>query len=169
MRRLASSILAATLAVAGFFGGALTAQQVKTSDPKTMQIREIGKELKCQCGCAYTVADCNMLYCHFRDPVNMDIEEMLDSGMGPGAILSALLDKYGKELSTEPPPVGFGAVGWVMPFVVLAMGLIAAPFIVQRWRKNQLATEAAAPAGQVDPDTMKRLEAEIERDLSQFD
>lgn len=167
MRRVANRFLIGFVAAGLAVGGLLTAQ-VKTSDPKTMQIREIGKELKCQCGCAYTVADCNMLYCHFRDPVNMDISEMLDSGMGPGAILNALLTKYGKELSTEPPPEGFGAVGWVMPFVMLALGLLAAPFVVQRWRKNQITADAAG-VGTVDPETMKRLEAEIERDLSQFD
>ena|GEM_PF-519223 len=169
MRRLVNGLCSGVLALGLALGGTLPAQEIKTTDPKTMQIREIGKELKCQCGCAYTVADCNMLYCHFRDPVNMDIAEMLDAGMSPGAIVNALFDKYGAELRSEPLTEGFGAVGWVMPFVVLALGLIAAPFVVQRWRKNQLAAEAAAPAGAVDPETMKRLEAEIERDLSQFE
>ena len=149
--------------------GGLVFAEVKTTDPKTLQIRAIGKELKCQCGCSYTVADCNMLYCHFRDPVNQDIGDMLEAGMSPTQIMDALVEKYGAELRTEPPPEGFGAVGWAMPFAALALGFVIAPFVVRRWRKNQEAAEQEAPLEEADPETIKRLEAEIERDLAQFD
>ncbi len=166
MRRKLSSGFALAFLLAG---GAAYAQEVKTTDPQTLQIHEIGRELKCQCGCPYTVSDCNMLYCHFRDPVNTEIGEMLDAGMSAGPIINALIEKYGKELSTQPPPEGFGAVGWAMPFVALAIGFIVTPFVVRRWRKNQLAAEAANPSPELDPETVKRIEAEIERDLSQFE
>ena len=171
MRRLASFAFASALLAGGLLvGGLVTAQEIKTTDPRTLMMYEIGAELKCQCGCAYTVADCNMLYCHFRDPVNQEIGEMIDAGMGKEAIVAALIENHGTDLRTQPPPGGFGAVGWAMPFAVLALGLIAAPFIVQRWRKNQLAAEAAAPATKpIDQETIDRLEAQIERDLGQFE
>ena len=162
-RKLSLAVLALSLAAG------LVYAEVKTTDPKTLQVREIGKELKCQCGCPYTVADCNMLYCHFRDPVNQEIGDMLDAGMAPTAILASLVEKYGTDLRTEPLAEGFGAVGWVMPFAALALGFIIAPFVVRRWRRNQEAAEREAPAPKTDPETIKRLEAEIERDLAQFE
>jgi len=156
--------IAAALAVLLLAAGWLTAE-VRTTSELTMQMREIGKELKCQCGCAYTVADCNMLYCHFRDPVNQDIEAGLKAGLDAPEIVSKLLAKYGEELRSAPKAEGFGAVGWAMPFVALALGLLAAPFVVRRWRRNQV---AASPSGsaEIDPATLDALEKEIERDLA---
>lgn len=140
------------------------AAEVRTTSELTMQMREIGKELKCQCGCAYTVADCNMLYCHFRDPVNQDIEEGLLAGLSAPDIISKLFAKYGEELRSAPKVEGFGAVGWAMPFAALALGLLAAPFVVRRWRRR----EGVAAEGRMDIDeaTLDALEKEIERDLA---
>ncbi len=155
--------VALSLALTGFL-----AAEVKTTDPTAVRVREVGKTLKCQCGCAYTVADCNMLYCHFRDPVNEDIAEGVLAGLTDPQIFSKIYAKYGETLRTEPIAVGFGAVGWVMPFAALAMGLIIAPFVVKRWRKNQLQAEAA-PHVKVDESAVRRYEAQIEKDLAAED
>lgn len=159
----------AVAAVAILMLAAIGVAEVKTTDPVTVKIREIGKSLKCQCGCAYTVADCNMLYCHFRDPVNQDIREGVEAGLGSPEILSKLYAKYGEYLRTEPVAVGFGAVGWVMPFAALALGLIIAPFVVKRWRQNQLAAETGAAPAKVDESAVRRFEAQIEKDLADED
>ncbi len=156
--------IAAALAVLLLAAGWLAAE-VRTTSELTIQMRDIGKELKCQCGCAYTVADCNMLYCHFRDPVNQDIEAGIKAGLSKPEIVSKLLAKYGEELRSAPKVEGFGAVGWAMPFVALALGLLAAPFVVRRWRRNQ-AVAASSSQVAIDPDTLDALEKEIERDLA---
>ena len=156
-------VLALTLGLAG-----LLVADVKTTDPVTVKVREIGKELKCQCGCAYTVADCNMLYCHFRDPVNEDLAELVKAGLSDGDILSKIYAKYGEMLRTEPVAVGFGAVGWVMPFAALALGLIIAPFVVKRMKSSQPAM-AGAKAVKVDEETVRHYEAQIEKDLADED
>lgn len=149
--------------------GGLLVAEVKTTDPVTVRVREIGKGLKCQCGCAYTVADCNMLYCHFRDPVNSDLAELVKAGLADSEILSKIYAKYGEMLRTEPIPIGFGAVGWAMPFAALALGLIAAPFVVKRWRANQLAAATAAAPVKLDESAVRRYEAQIEKDLADED
>ena len=154
--------LAASLAVL-LLGAGWLAAEVKTTDQLTIQIREIGKGLKCQCGCSYTVADCNMLYCHFRDPVNQDIEEGIKAGLSSEQIVSKLLAEYGEALRTQPKAEGFGAVGWAMPFAALALGFVIAPFVVRRWRKNQKEQE---PVAELDEATIRAYEKEIERDLA---
>ena len=160
LKRKAAGALIVLLLAAGWL-----VAEVRTTSELTMQMREIGKQLKCQCGCSYTVADCNMLYCHFRDPVNQDIEEGLKAGLDAPEIISKLFAKYGEELRSAPKAEGFGAVGWAMPFVALALGLLAAPFVVRRWRKNQDADEEGG-AVEIDEATIDAFEKEIERDLA---
>lgn len=145
------------------FGAGWLAAEIKTTDAITLQVREIGKGLKCQCGCSYTVADCNMLYCHFRDPVNQEIETGIKAGLTPPQIVSKLMAEYGDVLRTAPKVEGFGAVGWAMPFAMLALGLLIAPFVVRRWRKNQI---EQGPAVAIDEATIEAYEKEIERDLA---
>jgi len=158
-----------TVAALALALGGLVFAEVKTTDPVTVKVREIGKGLKCQCGCAYTVADCNMLYCHFRDPVNEDLAELVKAGLSDGDILSKIYAKYGDMLRTEPVAVGFGAVGWVMPFAALALGLVIAPFVVKRWKSNQAQAESGAQSVSVDEDAVRRYEAQIEKDLADED
>ena len=163
MRRRFSLVALALLAV----GAGLLWAEVKTTDPMTLQVREIGKNLKCQCGCAYTVADCNMLYCHFRDPINQDIEEGLKAGLTTESILSKIYAKYGEFVRTEPVAVGFGTLGWVMPFAALGLGLAIAPLVVRRWKRKTEAAETAKPAKSDPPQAaIRRMEAQIEKDLA---
>ena len=62
---------------------------------------------------------------------------------------------------------GFGAVGWIMPFVAILAGLAVVPFVIHRWRQNQLAAEAAAPEPvAVDEEVLNRFKAQIDRDLA---
>jgi cytochrome c-type biogenesis protein CcmH/NrfF len=155
--------------VALAFGGLLAAE-VKTTDEMTRHIREVGLKLHCTCGCSMTVADCNMLYCHGRDPIVLDMEKMFTAGMTPDAVFSKIVAEYGDTIRVQPLAVGFGAVGWVMPFAALALGLMIAPFVVRRWRQNQLAAEAASPApAKIDPSAVSRYEAQIEKDLADED
>ena len=162
-------LLAVAALVVAMVGGGFLFAEVKTTDPVTLRVREIGKGLKCQCGCSYTVADCNMLYCHFRDPVNQDIREAVEAGLSTPDILSKIYAKYGEMLRTEPVAIGFGAVGWAMPFAALAIGLVIAPFVVKRWRANQVAAETSSTPVKLDESAVRRYEAEIEKDLANDD
>ena len=82
--------------------------------------------------------------------------------------MSKIYAKYGEMLRTEPIAIGFGAVGWAMPFVALGLGLIAAPFVVKRWKAAQ---PVAAGGRQVklDEASVRHYEAQIEKDLADED
>jgi cytochrome c-type biogenesis protein CcmH/NrfF len=155
------------------FAGLLTVPlvgQVRSADPLDAEAYEIGKRLQCQCGCGSTVADCNMLYCHFGEPVRDEIREGVVAGLAPEVIIDQLVAEYGTIILGEPSADGFGAVGWTMPFVAILAGLAAVPFVIRRWRKNQLAAEAAAPpAVALDDEALNRLKAQIDRDLAAED
>ena len=152
------------------FAGLLTVPlvgQVRSVDPIDAEAYAIGKRLQCQCGCGSTVADCNMLYCHFGEPVREEIRAGVVAGLAPEVIVDQLVDKYGAIILGEPPVEGFGALGWTMPFIAILAGLAIVPLVIQRWRRNQLAAKAAAPPqAALDEDALKRFEAEIDRDLA---
>lgn len=151
------------------FAGALTVPligQVRSADPIDAEAYEIGKRLQCQCSCGSTVADCNMLYCHFGEPVREEIREGVIAGLAPDVIIDQLVAKYGAIILGEPPADGFGALGWTMPFIAILAGLAIVPVFISRWRKNQIAAEAAEPTqAALDEDTLKRFKDEIDRDL----
>ena len=141
--------------------------QVRSSDPIDAAAHEIGNQLQCQCGCGSTIASCNMLYCHYGEPVRAEIREGLLAGLAPDVIIDQLATKYGDIILGAPSTEGFGAVGWAMPFVVILLGLLLAPIMIRRWRNNSLAEAALAPASApVDEGTMSRLKAQIESDLA---
>ena len=84
-------------AVALAIGLALTgvgiAEEIMGSDEMSMRVWKVGEELKCLCGCAYTVASCNMINCHFREEVNPQIQEGLEEGLDPTRIVEMLRAK----------------------------------------------------------------------------
>jgi cytochrome c-type biogenesis protein CcmH/NrfF len=148
---------------------AAVAQTVTTGDEMYLRMREVGGKLRCQCegpgGCSYTVADCNMLRCSFREKVNPEIRKALTAGVAPEAVVEQMIAKFGSELRTEPLPQGFGLFGWAMPFAVLALGLVIVPFVVRRWKQQE---RAAGPVRRpLNERVVADYEAAIERDLAE--
>ncbi len=130
------------------------------------RLREVGDRVSCQCGCAYTVGSCNMMNCHFRDPVLQKIGDGLERGLSDEEVLEEVYAEYGSETRVEPRGEGFGIVGWTAPFAAFAAGLLVIPWIVRRWRSNA----GARSRGPEVPDAVaERYNAEIERDLDQFE
>lgn len=153
------------LALALLLAAPGVAQKVTDGDEMYLKMREVGEQLRCQCGCSYTVGSCNMLACHFREQVNPDIREALMAGLAPDVIVEQMIAKFGPELRTEPRPEGFGLLGWTMPFIALLIGMIITPFIVKRWKKRERQAEARHKP--LDERVVAGYEAAIERDLAE--
>jgi cytochrome c-type biogenesis protein CcmH/NrfF len=162
-----ASLAVVLLALTGWAHG--DAQTVTQGDDMYLRMREVGSHLRCQCegpgGCSYTVANCNMLHCSFRERVNPEIRKALEAGIGPDAVVAAMIAKFGSELRTEPLPHGFGLLGWAMPFAALAVGLMIVPFVVRRWKRQQSLTPPEAHP--IDERVLAEYEAAIERDLAE--
>ena len=154
MRHLATSLALAILAA-----NALAAVPYS-------RLKEVGDRVSCQCGCAYTVGSCNMLNCHFRDPILREIGEGLENGLPDEAVLEEVYAKYGTETRVEPRREGFGMVGWIAPFAAFAVGLAIIPWVVRRWRSN---AESRSRGSSVPDDVVERFSAEIEEGLEELD
>ncbi len=155
MRRPATSLLLILATALASFGAVPYAK-----------LREVGERVSCQCGCSYTVGSCNMLNCHFRDPVLQQIREGLEAGEAEEAVLEEVYAKYGSETRVEPKAEGFGMVGWIAPFAAFLCGLAAIPWVLRRWRSN---THATHRGDSVPEEVVDRYRSEIEEDLEALD
>ena len=128
------------------------------------RVRRIGEQLRCMCGgCNYTVTDCNMMSCSGAKYGRAKIKELVDKGFTDEQIKAEFVKEFGTVVLTEPPAEGFSLVGWVMPFVAIALGLLAIGWFVKRY------TGAKTPVPAVAPEVLERYKDQIEKDLANFD
>lgn len=130
------------------------------------KLRQVGDLVTCQCSCAYTVGSCNMLNCHFSDPVLQDIQAGLEAGQSDEEVLEAVYAKYGSETRVQPPDDGFGLVGWIAPFATLLVGLALVPWVIRRWRRS---SRARSRATGVPEEVVERFRSRIEDDLEELE
>ena len=158
MKSLRNSILILLLAVS-----LAPAQNVSEAGSETyVKIREASKQLKCQCSCSYTIADCNMLNCHYREQVKPEIKKLVEAGVPVPAVVEQIVAKFGSALRTSPETEGFGLFGWAMPFVAVLLGLMAAPVVAWRWKVNHQQQVEEHPVRQAD---IERFREQIEKDI----
>ena len=143
---------------------AASAQTVSTGEKLYVRTRAIGEKLKCQCSgrCNYSVASCNMLNCHFKAPVDAEIRAGLEGGDSEDTIIGRLKQQYGTVILGAPPAEGFNLLGWAMPFLALAMGLLVVRALLLRWRRPRAAV--AVPGA-----VTARFRDEMEKELADLD
>ena len=144
----------------------LVASSVAGAAVPYAKLRQVADRVSCQCGCSYTVGSCNMLNCHFRDPVLEQIVTGLEEGTPEEAVLEGVYDKWGPETRVQPRNEGFGMVGWIAPFASLLVGLGLVGLVVRRWRAK---TTVRSRASEVPDEVMNRYRARIEEDLAELE
>src|SRR5437773_10231965 len=110
MRRLLFAVVA-SLALAGAAAAA------------TITTKEVEEALTCQCGCGLTVHSCNHLQCGSGIPLKQEVLTLVSQGLPRDEILVRFRDKYGEKILSSPTTEGFNLTAWVLPFVVLGIGV----------------------------------------------
>jgi cytochrome c-type biogenesis protein CcmH len=157
MHRYRTSILAVLLA-------AISLAQ-SSSQFQTEAVQRVGSRLACLCGgCNNTVADCQMLECHYSKPARERIAALQAQGKSDAEIIDVFVKEQGLRALAAPPAEGFNLLAWVMPFVAIAAGLAFVWMFIQRFRKPEAAGRAMA-----DAETLSRYQSRIDKDLTQLD
>lgn len=156
LRRLRTSLLVFAAAALMLGQGGIPLENAR--------VRALGEQLVCLCGCGSSVTSCNMLQCHFSEPAREKLLTMVNAGMSDAAILDAFVKENGPRVLMKPPAEGFNLVGWVMPFVALAIGLVIVWWFIRRFRKP-LAATGPAP----DSALLARYQERIDKDLDNLD
>lgn len=137
--------------------------------PLTNQrVRQLGEMLHCMCGCNSSVTSCNMINCHFSDPVRHRLLTLVEQGASDKDIFAEMETTYGKAILRQPPSEGFYLMSWVMPFAGLAAGLAVILLLIRFYfsRRPAAAVAGAAPA---ESPEMARYKERIEKDLADLD
>jgi len=158
MRRLKRSFLFALLAVAAL---AQTETQIESDE-----VKRVGTHLSCQCGGCTENLNCNMSsgQCHFCKPARTKIFEMQKAGMSDASIIDSFVKQYGALVVRRDPNSFF----WVIPYAILAAGLLLIGWIVRRWTRRLRPTTAAGPAVEDDA-TYARYRDAVEKDFSRLE
>jgi cytochrome c-type biogenesis protein CcmH len=124
------------------------------------QVREIGQRLVCYCGCSgLTVSACT---CGTADRIRETIRAQLDSGLTPEEVVDAWVAERGEQILAVPTREGFNLVGWILPFVVTALGVILLSALLLRRRRH---FEETSPASEELPEADASYLERIERDV----
>jgi cytochrome c-type biogenesis protein CcmH len=129
-------------------------------------IRRVGMRLSCLCTtCRNTVGDCAMLECGYCKPARLKIAQMQAEGKSDDEIVASFVKENGVQALASPPTSGFSLFAWIMPYIFIALGLVAIAWFVKRYGARR-----ATPGGpQLDDETLRRYQEQIEKDVAKLE
>jgi cytochrome c-type biogenesis protein CcmH len=106
------------------------------ADPSDIdeQTRNIAQELRCVVCQNLSVADSPS---EMAQQMRGVIREQLRSGKTPQEVKDFFVSKYGEWVLLAPTTRGFTLLVWVLPFVVLVLGIALAIWLMRRWSANK--------------------------------
>lgn len=155
--RLAAAVLLATAMAALTAPVALAA----TSQPRA-SLTDIENDVMCTlCHESLAVAQSPQ-----ADAERNYIRGLIAQGETKQQILRNMVAQYGSDVLGKPPASGFNLTVYVLPPLILAVGIGILVFTLPRWRRRTRATTRQSPGNTpaLDPAEAARLEHE----LSQF-
>jgi cytochrome c-type biogenesis protein CcmH len=118
-------------------------------------VREIAAQLRCVVCQNLSVADSPS---EMANQMRGIIRERLQAGDTPEQVVAYFVDKYGEWVLLSPRPRGFNLLVWILPFVGIAVGLVAVLLLARRWSRRA-ASQPVAEA--IDPATRERIRREM--------
>ena len=155
MQRWKTSLL--LLAVAGLCL-AQTESQIMSDE-----VKRVGRHIACQCGSCSDDVNCMMSsgQCGFCKPARTKIWKMQQAGMSDQGIIDEFIKEYGAKIYRADP----NALGWVVPYSTLALGVLVIVWFVRRYYRPALAANAPPPTDEA----LGRYREQIEHDLGHLD
>jgi len=119
------------------------------------EYKEVCDRLVCQCGCNEQLSVCAMQNCSSATPMRAEVRERLQAGEGVEQIVDSFVARMGKKVLSAPTMKGFDITAWIMPFIILCLGLVVVGWIVAKMvRPGPVPAAVSAP---VDPRVEKEL------------
>jgi len=129
------------------------------------RVEKIGHKLICMCGCEQVLLECNHYGCPYLTPENAELTAAVDRGDSDNGILQSFVEKYGPTVLAAPTASGFNLIAWIMPYLVLAIGVGGVVLVVRAWHKHPKAVPAEGPSIGASELNRFREQARRETDL----
>jgi cytochrome c-type biogenesis protein CcmH/NrfF len=141
--RFASSLLKRTLQLSCLF---IVLFGLMGAGDESARVYDLGHRMMCVCGCNQILLECNHVGCAYSDRMRAELVAAVDRGDNDDLTLQAFVQKYGTTVMAAPTKTGFNRVAWIMPYLVLVLGLTTVTLIVRLWRSRPLLLPASAVA-----------------------
>lgn len=129
------------------------------------RFERLGHQLMCQCGCSQVLLECNHVGCTTSEKMRGEMTAMISGGGPDNGILQKFVEKYGPVVLAAPTKTGFNRVAWIMPYLVLVLGMAVAIIVIRTWKLRRPLAPAIG-VEQVDAsalnDYRKRVHQETE-------
>ena len=113
---------------------------------ESARVNDLGHRMMCVCGCNQILLECNHVGCAYSDRMRAELVAAVDRGDNDDLTLQSFVQKYGTTVMAAPTKTGFNRVAWIMPYLVLVVGLAMVTLIVRAWRSRPLVLPAGAVA-----------------------
>lgn len=100
---------------------------------------DLGNKMMCTCGCGQVLLQCNHYGCPGLSRQSAELKADLAKGMSDNAILIAFQDEYGPTVLAAPMLTKFNMIAWIMPPLLLGLGILGVVLLVRRWRQRAAA------------------------------
>jgi cytochrome c-type biogenesis protein CcmH len=118
---------------------------------------DIEDEVMCvECNTALNVSTSTV-----ADQERAFIREQIALGKDKKQVKAALVAEYGPGVLADPPSSGFDLAAWLVPIVLVLIGIGGVVVAARRWRR-QAAPEAAAAGEPLADEDARRLDAELD-------
>jgi len=127
---------------------------------------EVTTVIQCACGgCVnQTLHDCT---CGYAAAERQRIEQALEAGRTPEAIIASYVEQHGPQIRIVPEKTGLNLIGWAVPFVAAAAGLLALTGLLLAWRRR---TAEDPSGGDPLPSAVEdRYRDRLDRELQEID
>lgn len=146
------------------------------------RFKDLGHHMMCTCGCGQVLLECNHVGCQSSDRMRVELATALGMTNGDGAIgvdpqggagnatddaiYKWFAQKYGQTVIAAPATTGFSRVAWIMPFLLLFLGIAGLVALVRAWKNRPAPALAGGIAMPTGPELDRfREQARKETDL----
>jgi cytochrome c-type biogenesis protein CcmH len=110
----------------------------------------MGHKFMCTCGCAQVLLECNHVGCPDSPGLIKALHTQMDAGASDATIYHAFAATYGPTVLAAPLRGGFDNVAWIVPFVLLVLGIAGVVVLLRVWRRRYAVMGQAVPV-EIDP------------------
>ena len=125
-------------------------------------LKSVSNKLVCQCDCNMILYVCNHVNCPSAIPMRKVITQKLDAGVPEEQIIADFVAQYGQQVLSAPPARGFNLNAYIIPFILLFIGLLIIVLTLRRWRRNVEANHLDHEMQPHIPSKADRIEKELE-------